>query len=56
VTRFAHGLLAVVTDSEVNNAALSMAVTLTARRLESEIVGLLSARPSAVEISLSPRH
>ena len=40
VTRFAHGLLAVVTDSDVNNAALSMAVTLTARRLESEIVAL----------------
>ncbi len=42
VTRFAHGLLAVVTDSEVNNAALSMAVTLTARRLDSEIVALLT--------------
>jgi hypothetical protein len=51
VTRFAHGLLAVVTNSEVNSAALSMAVTLTARRLESEIVALLSARPPAVATS-----
>ena len=41
VTRFAHGLLAVVTDNDVNSAALSMAVTLTARRLESEIATLL---------------
>ncbi|HKY36916.1 MAG TPA: roadblock/LC7 domain-containing protein [Polyangiaceae bacterium] len=55
VTRFAHGLLAVVTDSEVNNAALAMAVTLTARRLESEIIALLTARPSAVESAPSPR-
>jgi hypothetical protein len=37
VTRFARGLLAVITDDEVNNAALSMAVTLTARRLQSEM-------------------
>lgn len=40
VTRFAHGLLAAVTDSEVNHAALGMALTLTARRLEPEIVAL----------------
>jgi hypothetical protein len=44
VTRFAHGLLGVVTDNEVNSAALSMAVTLTARRLESEIAALTAPR------------
>jgi len=48
VTRFAHGLLAVVTDGEVNSAALGMALTLTARRLEPEIVALSSVRGSGM--------
>src|SRR5690348_6981417 len=34
VSRFPHGLLAVITTHDVNNAALRMALTLTARRLE----------------------
>lgn len=42
VTRFPHGLLAVITDHNVNAAALRMAVTLTARRLESEVVAMLT--------------
>lgn len=45
VTRFGHGLLAVITASDVNAAALRMALTLTARRLEPEIVALLTSPP-----------
>jgi predicted regulator of Ras-like GTPase activity (Roadblock/LC7/MglB family) len=45
VTRFGVGFLAVVTDSEVNGAALNMAITLTARRLDAELSGKASARP-----------
>jgi hypothetical protein len=48
VTRCAHGLLAVITDSQVNMAALRMAQTLTARRLEPELVALLSNPPPVV--------
>lgn len=48
VTRCAHGLLAVITDGQVNTAALRMAQTLTARRLEPELVALLTNPPPAV--------
>jgi predicted regulator of Ras-like GTPase activity (Roadblock/LC7/MglB family) len=48
VTRCAHGLLAVITDSQVNLAALRMAQTLTARRLEPELVALLTSPPPVV--------
>lgn len=49
VTRFAHGLLAVITANDINAAALRMALTLTTRRLEPEIVALLTSPPPAVE-------
>lgn len=42
VTRFGHGLLAVITSNDINFAALRMALTLTTRRLEPELVTLLS--------------
>jgi predicted regulator of Ras-like GTPase activity (Roadblock/LC7/MglB family) len=48
VTRFAHGLLAVITANDINAAALRMALTLTTRRLEAEIVALLSGPPPSV--------
>jgi predicted regulator of Ras-like GTPase activity (Roadblock/LC7/MglB family) len=48
VTRCAHGLLAVITDGQVNTAALRMAQTLTTRRLEPELVALLTNPPPAV--------
>lgn len=51
VTRFAHGMLAVITANDINAAALRMAVTLTTRRLEPEISGILSGAPPSV----SPR-
>jgi predicted regulator of Ras-like GTPase activity (Roadblock/LC7/MglB family) len=49
VTRFPHGLLAVITGGEVNAAALRMALTLTARRIEPEVLALLTnpALPTA---------
>jgi hypothetical protein len=57
VTRFAHGLLAVITANDINAAALRMALTLTTRRLEPEIVALLTSPPPPVEArngSLTP--
>lgn len=48
VTRFAHGLLAVITANDINAAALRMALTLTTRRLEPEIVALLTSPPPPV--------
>src|SRR4051812_38181715 len=48
VTRFAHGLLAVITSNEINVAALRMALTLTTRRLEPELVALLTSPPPSV--------
>jgi len=48
VSRFPHGLLAVITAGEVNAAALRMAMTLTARRLEPEVVRVLTAPPPPV--------
>jgi len=48
VAPFAHGLLAVITSNDINAAALRMAVTLTTRRLEAEIVTLLSSPPPSV--------
>jgi predicted regulator of Ras-like GTPase activity (Roadblock/LC7/MglB family) len=48
VSRFAHGLLAVITSNDINAAALRMALTLTARRLEPEIAALLTSPPPPV--------
>jgi len=48
VTRFAHGLLAVIAANEINAAALRMAVTLTTRRIEPEVVSLLTNPPPPV--------
>ena len=48
VQRFPHGLLAVITAHEVNVAALRMALTLTTRRLEPELLSLLTNPPPAV--------
>jgi len=48
VTRFSQGMLAVITANDINAAALRMAVTLTTRRLEGEILGLLSQAPPPV--------
>ena len=48
VTRFAHGLLAVITANEVNAAALRMALTLTTRRIEPELAALLTSPPPSV--------
>ncbi len=53
VQRFPHGLLAVITANDVNVAALRMALTLTARRLEPELVSLLTNPPPAVAASPS---
>ena len=54
VTRFAHGLLAVITANDINGAALRMALTLTARRLEPEIVALLTSPPPPIRQTLTP--
>lgn len=48
VMRFPHGLLAVITANDINAAALRMALTLTTRRLEPEIVALLTSPPPPV--------
>jgi predicted regulator of Ras-like GTPase activity (Roadblock/LC7/MglB family) len=48
VSRFPHGLLAVITENDVNAAALRMALTLTARRIEALLVAHLSAPPPSV--------
>lgn len=48
VTRFSQGLLAVITANDINAAALRMALTLTTRRLEPEIVALMSNPPPPV--------
>ena len=48
VTRFAHGLLAVITAKDVNAAALRMALTLTTRRIEPELLAMLTNPPPAV--------
>ena len=53
VTRFAHGLLAVIAANDINAAALRMAVTLTTRRLEPEIAALLTSPPPPVAPSPS---
>lgn len=53
VTRFAHGLLAVIAANEVNAAALRMAMTLTTRRIEPEIVALMTSPPPPVAQSPS---
>lgn len=51
VTRFPHGLLGVITGSNVNQAALRMALTLTTRRLEPELVAMLTNPPPPVTAS-----
>jgi hypothetical protein len=48
VTRCAHGLLVVITDGQVNMAALRMAQTLTVRRLEPELAARLTNPPPLV--------
>lgn len=48
VSRFPHGLLAVITSNDVNTAALRMALTLTTRRLEPDLLGLLTNPPPPV--------
>lgn len=48
VTRFPHGLLAVITANDVNAAALRMALTLTTRRIEPELVAMLTNPPPPV--------
>ena len=48
VTRFPHGLLAVVTANDVNAAALRMALTLTTRRIEPELLAMLTNPPPPV--------
>jgi predicted regulator of Ras-like GTPase activity (Roadblock/LC7/MglB family) len=53
VTRFAHGLLAVITANEVNAAALRMALTLTTRRIEPELAALITSPPPSVAPSPS---
>ncbi len=53
VTRFAHGLLAVIAANDINAAALRMAVTLTTRRIEPEIVALMTSAPPPVVASPS---
>ena len=53
VKRFAHGLLAVIAANEINTAALRMALTLTTRRIEPEIVALLTSPPPPVAPSPS---
>jgi len=53
VTRFAHGLLAVITANEINAAALRMALTLTTRRIEPELAALLTSPPPPVAPSPS---
>lgn len=53
VTRFAHGLLAVIAANEINAAALRMALTLTMRRIEPEIVARLTNPPPPVAPSAS---
>jgi predicted regulator of Ras-like GTPase activity (Roadblock/LC7/MglB family) len=48
VTRFPHGLLAVITSNDINLAALRMALTLTTRRIEPEVALLLTSPPPPV--------
>lgn len=53
VTRFGHGLLAVIAANDINAAALRMAVTLTTRRIEPEIVAMMTSPPPPVAPSSS---
>jgi predicted regulator of Ras-like GTPase activity (Roadblock/LC7/MglB family) len=53
VTRFSHGLLAVIAANEINAAALRMALTLTTRRLASEILARMTSPPPPVAPSPS---
>lgn len=52
VTRFPHGLLAVITSNDINIAALRMALTLTTRRLEPELLAFLTSPPPPVAPAL----
>jgi predicted regulator of Ras-like GTPase activity (Roadblock/LC7/MglB family) len=54
VSRFSQGLLAVVTSSAINAAALKMASTLTVRRLEPLIASALTSPPPAVTSAPPP--
>ena len=53
VSRFTHGLLAVIAANDINAAALRMALTLTTRRLEPEILALITNPPPPVA-SMTP--
>jgi predicted regulator of Ras-like GTPase activity (Roadblock/LC7/MglB family) len=53
VTRFGYGLLAVITANDINVAALRMALTLTTRRIEPEVVSLYTNPPPPVAPSPS---
>lgn len=48
VTRSGHGLIAVIAANDVNMAALRMALTLTSRRVEPELLALLTSPPPPV--------
>lgn len=55
VTRFPQGLLAVITASDINTAALRMALTLTTRRLEPELAaGLAQPKAASAELAAPP--
>jgi predicted regulator of Ras-like GTPase activity (Roadblock/LC7/MglB family) len=54
LTRFQHGLLAVICENDVNGSALRMALTLTTRRISPEINALLTSAPVAPSIAPSP--
>jgi predicted regulator of Ras-like GTPase activity (Roadblock/LC7/MglB family) len=53
ITRFPHGLLAVIAGNDVNVAALRMALTLTTRRIEPALVALLTNPPPPVALTPS---
>jgi predicted regulator of Ras-like GTPase activity (Roadblock/LC7/MglB family) len=53
LTPFPHGLLVVLTSKDVNSSALRMALTLTTRRIEPELLALLTHPPPPVALSAS---
>ncbi len=54
VTRFAHGLLAVITSNDINLAALRMALTLTTRRIEPELAHSLTSPAPPASVGQTP--
>jgi predicted regulator of Ras-like GTPase activity (Roadblock/LC7/MglB family) len=53
VARCPHGLLAVITANDINQAALRMALILTSRRIEPELLAMLTSAPPPVTPSPS---